>query len=158
VSGYRNPLIINVGFLLNQSVGTSRDIHFDQPELRLASDFVLHDFLGVARVGRTPQGILVQAEFTASMTAECVRCLAEFQQPLRASFKELYAFHSRAVTESGLYVPEDGNIDLAPLVREFILLDMPIKPLCKPDCKGLCVVCGEDLNTTTCEHVKQQQE
>jgi uncharacterized protein len=157
VSGYRNPLKINVGFLLNQAVGTSRDIHFDQPELRLSSDFILLDFKGTARVGRTPQGILVQAEFTASLKAECVRCLAEYQQPLQASFKELFAFDTRSVTESGLFVPEDGNIDLAPLVREFSLLEMPIKPLCKVDCKGLCVVCGEDLNTTACGHVKQQE-
>ncbi len=153
MSGNRNPLKINVGFLLNQAVGTNRDIHFDQPELRLNSDITLVDFKGMTRVGRIQQGILVQADFTAQMQAECVRCLVEFQQPLQASFTELFAFSSRTVTESGLYVPDDGNIDLTPLVREFILLEMPIKPLCREDCKGLCVVCGEDLNTTTCEHV-----
>ncbi len=156
MSGYRNPLKINVGFLLNQAVGTSRDIHFDQLELRLAPDFILKNFEGVARVGRTPQGILVQADFNACMSAECVRCLIEFDQALNASFKELFAFGSRSVTDSGLYVPEDGNIDLSPLVREYILLDTPIKPLCREDCKGLCVVCGEDLNVTTCEHVAKQ--
>jgi uncharacterized protein len=156
VSGYQNPLKINVGFLLNQAVGESRDIHFNLPELRIAPDFILKDFKGVARVGRTPQGILVQADFTAFINAECVRCLIEFNQKLKASFQELFAFRSRSVTDSGLYVPEDGNIDLTPLVREFILLDMPIKPLCREDCKGLCVVCGEDLNVTTCEHVAKQ--
>jgi uncharacterized protein len=155
VSGYRTPLKINVGFLLHQAVGTSRDIHFDLPELQVASDFVLHDFKGVARIGRTPQGILVQAEFTAGLIAECVRCLAEFHQQLQATFTELFAFDSRTVTDSGLYVPDDSNIDLAPLVRECILLEIPIKPLCKADCKGLCVVCGEDLNTTVCEHAEQ---
>ncbi len=155
MSGYRNPLKINVGFLLNQAIGTSRDIHIEQAELQLTPEIALKDFQGVARIGRTPQGILVQADFTTTMTAECVRCLEEYQQPLQASFKELFAFGSRSVTESGLYVPEDGNIDLTPLVREFILLEMPIKPLCKEDCKGLCVICGEDLNTNTCEHVKQ---
>ncbi len=154
--GYQNPLKINVGFLMNQAVGESRDIHFDLPELRITSDFILKNFKGVARVGRTPQGILVQADFTADVNAECVRCLAEFDQSLKASFQELFAFRSRSVTDSGLYVPEDGNIDLSPLVREYILLDMPIKPLCREDCKGLCVVCGEDLNVTTCEHVAKQ--
>ena len=102
VSGYRNPLKINVGFLLNQAVGTSRDIHFDQPEMRLSSDFILQDFKGVVRVGRTPQGILVQAEFTASLKAECVRCLAEFHQPLQAAFKELFAFDTRFTGRIGL--------------------------------------------------------
>lgn len=49
-------------------------------------------------------------------------------------------------------IPEDGNIDFGPILREYLLLEMPIKPLCKPDCKGLCTVCGENLNLTTCEH------
>ncbi len=85
---------------------------------------------------------------------ECVRCLAEFNQTLSAFFQEVFAFRREQVTESGLLVPEDGNIDLAPLVSEYMQLEIPIKPLCRPDCLGLCVVCGADLNTETCEHQK----
>jgi uncharacterized protein len=85
---------------------------------------------------------------------ECVRCLVEFQQSLHAQFSELYAFNSRSASESGLIVPDDGNIDLAPLVREYMLLEVPIRPLCRPDCKGLCIICGSDLNTEPCEHQK----
>jgi len=95
----------------------------------------------------------MQANFSASVAAECVRCLCTFQQPLEASFSELYAFSRRTVTESGLILPEDANVDLDPLVREYLLLEIPISPLCRPDCKGLCTVCGEDLNVTRCEHV-----
>jgi len=52
-------------------------------------------------------------------------------------------------------LPEDGHIDLSPLVREYMLLDIPIKPLCSTDCKGLCPVCGENLNETQCGHTTE---
>ena len=150
----RFPLRLNIGFLLNQQIGTSRDVHFDFPELRLSPDLALHDFSGMARIGRTPQGLVVMGNFKASSTMECVRCLVEFPQVLHAEFSELYAFNSRSVSESGLILPDDGNVDLAPLVREYMLLDVPIRPLCRPDCKGLCIICGADLNTEPCEHQK----
>jgi uncharacterized protein len=56
------------------------------------------------------------------------------------------------MTESGLLAPEDGQIDLEPLLREYALLEIPISPLHSPDCKGLCPVCGENLNKTDCGH------
>ena len=58
--------------------------------------------------------------------------------------------------ESGLILPEDGHIDLEPLIREYLTLEIPIQPLCKPDCKGLCVECGENLNERLCEHQTKQ--
>jgi uncharacterized protein len=157
VNASRFPLRINVGFLINQPIGTSRDIHFEFPQLRL-SDLELSDVNGTSRVGRTPQGLLVQGDFTARTTCECVRCLDEFSQSLRADFSELFAFRFKGVTESGLVLPEDGNIDLDPLVREYILLDMPISPLCRPDCKGLCIYCGANLNEGLCEHQLQNMQ
>ncbi len=150
----RFPLRLNIGFLLNQQIGISRDMHFEFPELQMSPDLDLLDFSGSARIGRTPQGLVVMGDFQASSLMECVRCLVEFQQPLHAQFSELYAFNSRSVSESGLIVPDDGNIDLAPLVREYMLLEIPIRPLCRPDCKGLCIICGADLNTEPCEHQK----
>lgn len=108
-------------------------------------------------MGKTPQGILVQASFDAKTTAQCVRCLTEFDQPLHTEFKELFAFNSRSASESDLIIPEDGNIDLEPLLREYLLVEIPISPLCREDCKGLCTVCGEDLNVRVCEHQQQAQ-
>ena len=142
----RYPLRFNVGFLLNQPVGTSRDIHFEYPEVTLKPDLNLTGFSGTARVGRTPQGILVQGKFEGKAPAECVRCLTTFDQPLHATFDELYAFDKRSVTESGLLLPEDANINLEPIVREYLLIEMPISPICKSDCKGLCPICGLNLN------------
>ena len=148
----RQPLKINVGFLVNQNVGTYRDFDFEYDHLTLARDLVLTDFSGVARIGRTAQGLLVQGDFWAKMDLECVRCLTEFKQDLRADFKELYAFHERDMTDSELLLPENGFIDLEALVREYMLLEVPIRPVCRPDCKGLCPVCGADLNHEDCGH------
>jgi uncharacterized protein len=153
VNQSRYPLRVNVGFLVNQQIGTSRDVHFQFPELRI-SDLDLVDFEGTARFSRTPQGILVQGNFTAKLSAECVRCLIEFQQPLQMNFSDLFAFKYKGLSDSGLMLPEDGNIDLGPLVREYLLLEVPINPICKPDCKGLCTICGADLNVEPCEHHK----
>lgn len=154
----RYPLRFNVGFLLNQPIGYSRDIHFEYPKVSLKPDLELTDFVGVARVSRTPQGIFVQGEFQGNTPAECVRCLTDFTQPLKASFEELYAFDKRSVTESGLLLPEDANIDLEPIVREYLLIEMPISPICREDCKGLCSICGVNLNEVTGEHRHVEDE
>ena len=153
----RYPLRINVGFLLHSPIGTSRDIHFDFPSIQVTEDLEIKELKGIVRLTRTTQGLLLQGEFRGTKGEDCVRCLSEFQQYLETSFDELYAFNSRSESDSGLTVPEDGNIDLAPLIREYLLIEVPISPICRPDCKGLCPVCGENLNETICEHVAQSE-
>ncbi len=148
----RFPLRINVGFLINAPISTSRAIKFDLPAINLGGDLNLQKLTGKVELTRTPKGILVQARFSTSYHAECVRCLDEYDQQLETDFNELYAFHANSVTESGLIVPEDANIDLLPLLREYLLIEIPIKTVCREDCKGLCTVCGENLNHHTCEH------
>jgi len=152
VTNQRYPLKINVGFFNNLPVGSYRDIHFDSPALHLPPDLDVTDFSGNVHISRTPQGLLVDGTFKALTRAECVRCLEPYDQPLEIEFSEVYAYKSHSFTESNLFVPEDGNIDLSPVVREYLMLENPIKPLCKPDCQGLCIICGENLNVSTCEH------
>ena len=151
----RHPLRLNVGFIVIQSIGYSRDFHFEFPQIQL-QDLKLEHFAGLARISRTPQGLLVQCKFQGVVDEQCVRCLIDFHQLLEIDFSDLYAFSSRSVSESGLMVPEDNNIDLEPLVYEYMLIAIPISPVCKPDCKGLCAECGEDLNQNSCEHQKIQ--
>jgi len=148
----RLPLLINVGFFQNLPIGSYRDFLFEFPTLELPPDLSLTEFAASAHVSRTPQGLLFECQVATSTPLECVRCLEPFEQKLGSEFEEVYAYKTRNFTESGLYVPEDGNIDLGQLFREYLMLAMPIKPLCRPDCQGLCVVCGENLNLSTCEH------
>ncbi len=147
-----DQLRLNVGFLINQPVGSSREFNFDIPVLRLDADFDLHYLTGTAKLTRTAQGLLAQVKLQAILDTECVRCLTRAQQPLQTDFTELYAFSPNSATDSELLVPETAQINLAPLVREYMLLDIPISPLCRPDCKGLCPICGENQNETTCHH------
>lgn len=151
----RYPLRLNVGFFANQPIGSNRDFPFEFPDLKLTPDLLVSKFGGVLRINRTPSGLLVQGNFKGETRQECVRCLAEFLQPLSAEFDELYSYRNRPISDSGLIVPDDGNIDFGPLVAEYMVLEIPIKPLCRPDCKGLCIQCGADLNETICEHQKR---
>jgi uncharacterized protein len=152
VTDLKHPLRVNVGFITRQPSGESRDFHFEFPTLHLPPDLELHNFKAHARVGRTSQGLLVQITTQADLVLECVRCLTAIKPGLQTSFTELFAFSKRSTTESGLILPENGVLDFGPLIREYLILEIPISPLCKPDCKGLCPVCGNNQNLTPCQH------
>ena len=152
MSDPHSPLRLNVGFVVAQSAGFIRDFPLEIPQINLPPDLRLTELVGEIKVTRTPQGILLQASLQTYTELECVRCLTSIQQPLKISFTELYAFSQRFATESGLLMPESAIIDLAPVLREYAVLEIPISPLCKPDCKGLCPICGNNLNDSTCHH------
>jgi uncharacterized protein len=148
----RKPLRLNVGFLVNSDVGVSNEFPFDFEKIKVADDLELRGFRGSAIVGRTPQGLLVSGEFECTFKVECVRCLREFDTTVSWEMTELFAFNEKSVTESGLILPDDAQINLAPLIRDYALTEVPISPVCKPDCKGLCPTCGQDLNKKDCGH------
>ena len=151
MSNPRKPFRINVGFIMHEEVGYRHTIPFDLEKVKI-EDLELQDLTGDVTIDRTPQGLVVQGKFSAKTQLECVRCLKEFTIPLEWDFTELYAFTKKSVSESELLVPDDAHIDLAPLIREYALLEIPIKPLHDPECKGLCIECGQDLNIKDCGH------
>src|SRR5512139_1887873 len=153
----RKPFRLNVGFIIHEETGYQQDIPFDLEKVKI-EDLELHNLVGAATIGRTPQGLVVQGKFSAETTLECVRCLKEFIQPLTFEFTELYAFQKKDMSESELLVPDDAHIDLAPLIREYALLEIPIKPLHDSNCKGLCIKCGQDLNIKDCGHSQEQDD
>ena len=148
----RQSLRLNVGFLIHQSVGSSRDFYFDLSPIFLEPDLNLQNLTGSARISRTPQGLLVQVKMQTAIQTECVRCLTNLEHLLSINFTELFAFSMRTASESELILPEDGFIDLGPLVREFMVLEIPINPLCHPDCQGICAVCGESQSEQVHHH------
>ena len=73
-------LRINVGYLLNQAVGTYRDVDFETPHLEIDADFQVENFKGTARLSRVQQGILVQMNCEGDTEIDCVRCLTPYTQ------------------------------------------------------------------------------
>jgi uncharacterized protein len=152
----RKPFRINVGFIIHEEIGYSHEIPFELDKAVLGDDLELVYFDGNVKIDRTPQGLVVQGNFAGETTLECVRCLKDFGFRLTWELTELYAFKKESVSESELIIPDSAQIDLAPLLREYALLELPIKPLCKHDCKGLCIECGQDLNIKDCGHSQEE--
>lgn len=97
--------------------------------------------------------ILAQGKLKTEALLDCSRCLKEFKYPIRTQFSELFAEPSQFregewedIEERRALSIIDGEIDLTFLVEQAILLALPMKPLCDKFCKGLCSVCGKDLN------------
>lgn len=148
-------LRLNIGFIAHQAIGYSRDFSIEVPELLLSTDLSAKNLIGHAKVSRTTEGLLVQVEGEASLDAECVYCLKAFNQPLHLDFVEMYTFPSHADENTELVLADDLHIDLMPLIQEYLNLDIPISPVCMPDCKGLCPTCGGDLNLSNCNHEEE---
>lgn len=142
---------MNIGYLYNKPIGTSREVPVDIGKIEI-EDLLIKNLRSLVRISRTREGLLLQVEGEAQIETDCVKCLDEFYQPVRFDFEELYQFPSRHREETDLILPMDGYIDLRSLYREYLILAMPIKPVCSSNCKGLCVVCGANLNTKICEH------
>ena len=149
-----NPALlrINVGFIVNQAVGYSRDFSIEIPNLSFSDDLVIQNLASNIVISRTTEGLLVQVKGQAQTELECAYCLESLEQNLQLDFIEVYTFPSHAVEDTELILPDDLQINLAPLIREYLLLDIPINPVCKLGCKGLCPICGENLNNSICNH------
>jgi uncharacterized protein len=100
--------------------------------------------------------LYLQGQLAARTTVSCDRCLTDFEQPLQVELGDLLVYPPGRQADPLLSVPETGMLDLAPLLREYLVLDIPSRPLCRPDCKGLCPECGQDLNEAACEHSQSQ--
>lgn len=123
-------------------------------EIRLASQPEGHLFLQ-----RSSQGIEVTGSIRAAIALPCARCLKECTVPIVAEFKEYLILPKYAPSEQDKelfhddldisFLPEEG-VELRDIVEEQIWLNIPIKPLCDNECKGLCTICGADLNSGEC--------
>lgn len=99
------------------------------------------------RIEAVTEGVLVSGVVRATLTGECSRCLTEVSEGVEIDVQELYMYPEKAGSEDeDASVMEGESIDLEPLVRDEVLLDLPFMPLCRADCLGLCAECGADLN------------
>lgn len=96
-------------------------------------------------------GVLVTASVTAQLVGECARCLDEFTSSMQVNFQELFAALAGGSGDDG-YLLDGDLLDLEPALRDALVLDLPLSPLCSPDCAGLCGKCGIRLADAEPDH------
>lgn len=150
-------LSYNVAALLRAAPGTERRYAVEVSDMPIAEDVQLAAPIeGELRLSRTGRSILARAHLTTALEAHCARCLRPVVAPIDVTIDE-EALPSIDI-ESGLPVDRDAEpealrltdhheLDLGEPVREAISLAEPISLLCRPDCLGLCLVCGAELNS-----------
>jgi len=146
---------INVAQLLKQAVGSSKEYAFDEP-----TQADRGPVRGRVKLTRTSRSILVTARLQTTVKLDCGRCLEEFEAPLVLDIEEEYYPTVDVLTGEPLPAPEEEGaftidqnhiLDLDEAIRQYIILAQPMKPVCHPDCAGLCPECGANLNKGACE-------
>ncbi len=147
----------NVAQLLKQPVGTTRTYRFDE---RLEPvDGLPRRAVASVLLTRTNRGILAQGTARVEVHCQCSRCLEEFDTELEFAFEEEYLPTRDIVTGAFLPLPDDDSVflidenhilDFGEAIRQYTVINTPIRVLCRPDCAGLCPTCGKNLNLGTC--------
>jgi uncharacterized protein len=103
------------------------------------------------------EGVLVTAKVTAQITGECARCLEPLAQTVEVRCQELFSYGQGAgdADEDG-YSLDGDLLDLEPVLRDALVLALPLAPLCRQDCPGLCVECGALLAQVGSEHAHER--
>ncbi len=103
--------------------------------------------------------VMVQGALTADVTLTCGRCLNTFRLTVTQPFEEVFRRHSdfnredpEEQKEEELFAIDEQKIDLTPMLSQALVLAVPFSPLCEEGCRGLCSICGEDLNVKPHEH------
>lgn len=110
------------------------------------------------RLESVMEGVLVTGTARAPLTGECVRCLEPIEHELEADFQEMYSYPDADARgriaaadddaeddEEDILFLEDDLFDLEPVLRDAVVLALPLQPVCREDCPGLCSECGARL-------------
>lgn len=138
----RLKALINVTQLLKEPVGSSQSHDING----ILGDEIEGSIEGTAKMIHTTGGVLVQCELSAEVRLICSRCLEAFLSPISFTAEEEFLPVADLSDDLTLCSPEqsegftidDKNIvDLGELIRQYVLLNLPMKPLCRPDCSGI---------------------
>jgi uncharacterized protein len=95
------------------------------------------------------EGILVSGRLAGTLHLRCARCLREFDSELTVEVNEMFTPDPAEDTDDYPLAPE-GLLEPEQMVRDAVGVELPFSPLCRPDCLGLCPVCGGDRNLGEC--------
>jgi len=118
-----------------------------------------------ARVWKAGQSVLINGRVQTTLQLQCVRCLKEFSYPISSTFELALLPLEKTSSDEETELREDdmesnfyqgGEIHLSEIACEQVFLEIPFKPLCQEECKGLCPTCGKDLNFGSCECVREE--
>ncbi len=156
------PFLINIAGLLGDGVGATRTIDIADATLDLPDELVLATPIrGRVRLTHENRGIVADIHLTTSLAGECARCLRPLTTPVTIDLEEEYlpsvdltTGRPVAATDEpdALRLTDHHELDLAPSIADAISLAEPIAPLDRPDCPGLCMVCGLPLDEGTHDH------
>jgi uncharacterized protein len=112
------------------------------------------------KLTRTSQGVLAEGEVTSTLSLICSRCSEPFDCPIREPFSVYYQLSAMGATEGeeveltaedlDTEFIEEGRLDVTALLQQNLLLALPVQPLCREDCQGLCPRCGANRNQGPC--------
>lgn len=145
---FTNKLIFNFGFLLEGLPGAKREVEINYPAVKL-DELLLQPLTGQFHASRTAQGIYVEGVLFSRLPAICARCNEPFMQEIEIELDDHY-YMPQVAPAGEMIIADTGLLDLGPLVRELSVIAMPIQTFCRPDCKGLCIECGANLNEGPC--------
>lgn len=149
-----DDLIIKVSSLLMESIGSTRKVDVHRSGFTLDDDLTAHDVLASIVLTRLNTGILASGSATGSVELECVRCLNLYEQSFSVTFAEQFRQTTEILDGRGVTPPrekpedDEGDdelafeindaheLDLTELLRQWILLSLPMTPVCGKDCPG----------------------
>jgi uncharacterized protein len=152
----RKPLVLDTREL-GRRPGSMRAVRFPAP----APESLGGEMIGVPagaeidldlRLESVMEGVLVSGTATAPLSGECGRCLEHVSVELTVDLQELFAYADSDDQEDDVSLMEGDLLDLEPVLRDAVVLALPLNPLCRGDCAGLCVECGERLDDLPEDH------
>ena len=149
----------NVSQLLMESTGAVRNYQLDESFAGLQSG--QDRAIGTVKILRTHQGVLVTVSIETVVRTSCSRCLVEFKRLSSLTLEEESFPTVDPGTGKKMFPPDESEgvihiddrhiLDLSDVIRQYVLTDIPIKPLCGNNCLGLCAECGTNLNKEKCK-------
>jgi uncharacterized protein len=154
---------VNIAQLLKEPVGSTREYVLEA----IASKDITRRVSGNVRLIRTKLGVIVRGKAAVRETTYCSRCLEAVELDLDIDMDEEFCPSIDVITglpltcenEFGVrFIDEEHVLDLGEILRQYVILALPMKPLCRSDCAGLCVNCGCNLNDKSCKCVDRVPE